>query len=62
MISSFYKDKMNITPVFVLDQTNLILGNPNLKEEIDFLKSIIDGYKVIVSASANNEIEELKIP
>ncbi len=61
IISTFYIKEKKIELIFVLDQINLVLGDPGLQEQYRFLKSIIHGYKTVLSASANNEIELLDV-
>jgi hypothetical protein len=58
--SRFYNEQ-NIELLFLLDQTNLILGDPDLKVQFKFLNWIMSNFKTIISGSANNEVEVLKV-
>ena len=58
-ISEFYLNTNQISLVFVLDQINMILDNPLLVEQMNFLAFLLEKdstYKKIMSASASNQI------
>ena len=61
---SYYYSSLNVKFIFIFDQTNLIMSkSTTFKEQLEFLKIIVEcgEFKKIISASANNEIETLKV-